>query len=98
MIKNDDGNQELISKWKFDSLDEVIFVSEEQIVNYIGQLLKINKDNILEPSGSDFDPKNSKVGLVDDTMTGFEKFAESIGVEMIKEDKDGFNPFEFLKD
>ena len=60
--------------------------------------MKINKDNILEQSGKDFDPRNGKVGLIDDTKTGFEKFADSIGVEIIKEDKPGFNPFKFLKD
>ena len=61
-------------------------------------MLKINSENLLEPSGKESFNPLQKEGLIDDTKTGFEKFADSIGVEIIKEDKPGFSPFDFLKD
>ena len=79
-----------------DNLKELL----KNISDFQQRLLKINKENILEQSGNKFEPKNSKAGLIDDTKSGFEKFADSIGVEIIKEDnpRPPFNPFTFWND
>lgn len=96
MIRNDEGDQFMSNQWAF--MDDVTFVSESHVFSYIGQMLKINKENILERSGQEeYNPKQ-KDGLIDDTKSGFEKFADSIGVEIIKEEKPGFNPLNFLRD
>ena len=97
LIQNDDGDQTYSPIWRFTSTNDIVFVSEEVMEGYISQLIKINKENLLELSGSSYDPKNVNSALVDDTKTRFEKFAESIGVEIIKEEKEGFNPLDFLR-
>ena len=77
---------------------EYNFVSEEHVINYVSQMLKINYNDMLAESfKKEFDAENVN-GLVDDTREDFEKYAMSLGIDVTQQGKQSFDPYDFLKD